>query len=97
VLRPPPAPGGIDSLTLFERTRSDATARVGAVRVRASSLLSLPSTVRCEDFGSAPKHELIPFSDGTGEVFPVGPGVSLIQDGDRVADASCRNGSRFHR
>jgi NADPH:quinone reductase-like Zn-dependent oxidoreductase len=56
------------------------------VRVRASSLNYRDlSTVEAKNARAAPKPDLIPLSDGAGEVVAVGPGVSRIKTGDRVA------------
>ena len=57
------------------------------MRVRATSLnyRDLITDRGASTRASAPKPDLIPLSDGAGEVVAVGPGVSRVKVGDRVA------------
>jgi NADPH:quinone reductase-like Zn-dependent oxidoreductase len=81
-----PAPNGIDSLKLVERPDPTPGAHQMLVRVRATSLNYRDLlTVEAQYARSAPKPDLIPLSDGAGEVVAVGPGVSRFKVGDRVA------------
>jgi len=81
-----PALTGIDSLTLVERPDPTPGPRQVLVRVRASSLNYRDlSTVEAKNARAAPKPDLIPLSDGAGDVVAVGPGVSRVKTGDRVA------------
>src|SRR5882757_305251 len=81
-----PAPRGIDSLTLVERPDPTPGPRQVLMRVRTSSLNYRDlSAVEAKIARAAPKPDLIPLSDGAGEVVAVGPGVSRVKMGDRVA------------
>ncbi len=55
------------------------------VRVRACSLNYRDLAVMRGAYGSNVKAPLIPLSDGAGEVVAVGPGVTRVKPGDRVA------------
>lgn len=81
-----PAAGAIDNLRLVER--ADPTPGPGQilVRVRATSLNYRDLiTVEGKYARTPPKPDLIPLSDGAGEVVAVGAGVTRWKSGDRVA------------
>jgi len=81
-----PKPAGIDSLTLVDRAEPKPGPRQVLVRVKATSLNYRDLiTVEGQYARAAPKPDLIPLSDGAGEVVAIGPGVSRLKAGDRVA------------
>ncbi len=55
------------------------------VRVRACSLNYRDLAVMRGAYGGNVKPPLIPLSDGAGEVMEVGPGVTRVKPGDKVA------------
>lgn len=57
------------------------------VRVRACSINYRDLAVMRGAYGSGVKPPLAPLSDGAGEVIAVGPGVTRVKPGDRVAAA----------
>jgi len=81
-----PQAAGIDSLVLQEQ----ATPRPGPsqvlVRMRAASLNYRDLMVVGGRYArGAPLPDLVPLSDGAGEVAETGPGVTRVKPGDRVA------------
>jgi NADPH:quinone reductase-like Zn-dependent oxidoreductase len=81
-----PKPAGIESLTLVDRPEPKPGPRQVLVRVRATSLNYRDLiTIEGKYARAAPKPDLVPLSDGAGEVVAVGPDVSRVKPGDRVA------------
>ena len=79
------ATGSIDGLQLREEAApAPAHGQIG-VRVRACSLNYRDLLVLKGQYGGAQPAELVPLSDGAGEVVSVGPGVTRFKVGDRVA------------
>jgi len=77
---------GIDSLTMVEEAPPTPGHGQALVRVRATSLNYRDlMMVRGASARGAPLSGLIPLSDGAGEVMQVGPGVTRVKPGDRVA------------
>lgn len=76
----------LDQLRLVERTSPVPGAREVIVRVRATSLnYRDQAVVAGQYFGGAVARDLIPVSDGAGEVIAVGSAVTRYKPGARVA------------
>jgi NADPH:quinone reductase-like Zn-dependent oxidoreductase len=76
----------IDQLRLVERPDPTPGRRDVVVRVRATSLnYRDQAVVAGQYFGGAVSRDTIPISDGAGDVLAVGPAVSRVKPGDRVA------------
>lgn len=76
----------LDGLHPAERPDPHPGAREVLIRVRATSLNYRDQMVVTGNyFGGPVSRNLIPLSDGAGEVAAVGPGVSRFKTGDRVA------------
>jgi NADPH:quinone reductase-like Zn-dependent oxidoreductase len=82
---------GIDSLTPVEREVPKPGPREVLIRLHAVSLNFRDLLVASGIFPGGLKLPLIPFSDGAGEVADVGPEVSRVQRGDRVAGIFMQN------
>lgn len=79
-------PGAIEGLKMVERDEPRPAAQQVLVRVRAASLNYRDLQIVEGRYARPPlKPDLIPLSDGAGEVVEVGPGVSRVKGGDRVA------------
>jgi NADPH:quinone reductase-like Zn-dependent oxidoreductase len=81
-----PAPGSLDSLVLSEAPEPTPGPFRVLVRVRATCLNYRDLMVLMGRYarGGMPAN-LVPLSDGAGEVIAVGPGVTRVAPGDRVA------------
>lgn len=76
----------LDALKQVERSEPEPGPGQVLVRVRATSINFRDQMVIAgRYFGGAVDRDVIPLSDGAGEVVAVGSGVSSIQPGDRVA------------
>jgi NADPH:quinone reductase-like Zn-dependent oxidoreductase len=81
-----PSPGKIDNLTLGEADTPRPGPGQALVRMRAASLNFRDLAIIRGQYMMGPlPNDLVPLSDGAGEVVDVGPGVSRVAVGDRVA------------
>ncbi|UPG71243.1 NAD(P)-dependent alcohol dehydrogenase [Roseomonas gilardii subsp. gilardii] len=81
-----PKTGAIEDLTLTEREVPRPGRRQVLVRMRAASLNYRDLLVATGRYGRAGVQPgLVPLSDGAGEVAAVGPDVTRVKEGDRVA------------
>jgi NADPH:quinone reductase-like Zn-dependent oxidoreductase len=81
-------PVGIDGLVLNpDRPMPEAGHGEILVRVRATSLNYRDLMIAEGTYRLGAKPNLIPLSDGAGDVVGVGPGVTRFKIGDRVAGA----------
>ena len=81
-----PKPGDIDNLTLAEADVPRPGARQVLVRMRAASLNYRDLAIIRGQYVMGPlPDDLVPLSDGAGEVVEIGAGVTRVRVGDRVA------------
>ena len=76
---------GLENIESVDVSVPEAGPGQAVVRVRACSLNYRDLVVSKGGYGRAVKVPLTPLSDGAGEVVAVGPGVTRIKPGDRVA------------
>src|SRR5262244_609290 len=81
----PKSGAGIDALVKVERPDPKPTYRQVVVKVKACSLNFRDLGIVRGTYRMPVRENLIPLSDGAGEVIEVGPGVTRVKVGDRVA------------
>jgi NADPH:quinone reductase-like Zn-dependent oxidoreductase len=81
----PKGGAGIDALVRVERPDPKPAYRQVLVKVKACSLNFRDLAITRGSYRVAVRENLIPLSDGAGEVVDVGPGVARVKVGDRVA------------
>jgi len=81
----PKAGAGIDTLVKVERPTPRPSHRQVLVKVAACSLNYRDLVIARSDYRMPVRENLIPLSDGAGEVIEVGPEVLRVKVGDRVA------------
>jgi len=78
--------GSLDGVRLFDEPQPRPGLREVAVRIRAASLNYRDLMIANGSYGTiAIRPRPIPLSDGAGEITEVGPGVTRVKAGDRVA------------
>jgi NADPH:quinone reductase-like Zn-dependent oxidoreductase len=86
-----PGKTGLEALRAAERPDVKPGPGQVAVRVRAASLNARDFSILMGRYRSGPvTHPTVPLSDGAGEVAEVGPGVTRLKPGDRVAGIFCQ-------
>src|SRR5437763_5175963 len=80
-----PQATGIDALRQVELPAPKPGARQVLVRVAACSLNFRDLSIAVGTYPLGARRDLIPLSDGAGEVVAVGDGVTRVKAGDRVA------------
>jgi NADPH:quinone reductase-like Zn-dependent oxidoreductase len=81
----PKGGSGIDALVKVERPDPKPAYRQVVVKVKACSLNFRDLGIVRGTYRMPVRENLIPLSDGAGEVIEVGPGVTRVKVGDRVA------------
>jgi NADPH:quinone reductase-like Zn-dependent oxidoreductase len=79
--------GGLSSLSVREHPQPEPRSREVLVRIRANSLSFRELSILRGRYPLPVKPDVVPVSDGAGEVVAVGPGVTRVKAGDRVAAA----------
>jgi NADPH:quinone reductase-like Zn-dependent oxidoreductase len=88
----------LEGLRQAERPEPQPEPRQVLVRVHAASLnFRDQAVIAGRYFGGPVNRNLIPLSDGAGEVVSLGPGVTRFKAGDRVAEPFFRYGSTARR
>jgi len=81
-----PKPGaGIETLVMVDRPMPKPQYRQVLVKVGACSLNYRDLVIARADYRMPLRDNLIPLSDGAGEVVEIGPGVEKVKVGDKVA------------
>ena len=81
----PKGGAGVDALQEVERPEPKAAHRQVLVKVKACSLNFRDFAIARGSYRMGVRDNLIPLSDGAGEVVEIGSGVSRVKVGDRVA------------
>jgi NADPH:quinone reductase-like Zn-dependent oxidoreductase len=81
----PKGGAGIDTIAQVERPMPKPLYRQVLVKVAACSLNYRDLVIARSDYRAPVRENVIPLSDGAGEVVEVGPGVLKVKVGDRVA------------
>ena len=81
----PKGGAGIDALVQVERPDPKPAYRQVVVKVKACSLNFRDLGIVRGTYRMPVRENLIPLSDGAGEVIEVGPGVTRVKVGDRIA------------
>jgi NADPH:quinone reductase-like Zn-dependent oxidoreductase len=83
----PKAGAGIDALTVIDRPTPKPLYRQVLVKVVACSLNYRDLGITRGTYRLPVRDNIVPLSDGAGEVVEVGPGVTRVKIGDKVAGA----------
>jgi NADPH:quinone reductase-like Zn-dependent oxidoreductase len=81
----PKGGAGVDALVEAERPEPKPAHRQVLVKVKACSLNFRDLAIARGSYRMPVRENVIPLSDGAGEVIETGPGVSRVKKGDRVA------------
>ena len=88
---------GIDTLAKVDLPMPKPAHRQVLVKVAACSLNFRDLAIVLGKYRMAAKPNVIPLSDGAGEVVEVGPGVTRVKAGDRVAGCFFQRWPGGHR